>query len=157
MAKFICEPKALIQKAQERQRGSKNRGRPGKREKEEREDRPNAVTPITLRLPRELRLCQVTIFSYTRWPFLNRPSAPVRTAQNRWRGSRERPPVVGPRAFGYPRSGGKRRLLPSPRRARLYSRRTPSHLCRHRDALGKRSAPLRCRRDPRWMGARGVR
>jgi hypothetical protein len=91
MAKFICEPKALIQKAQERQRGSKNRGRPGKREKEEREDRPNAVTPITLRLPRELRLCQVTIFSYTRWPFLNRPSAPVRTAQNRWRGSRVRP------------------------------------------------------------------
>jgi hypothetical protein len=29
MAKFICEPKALIQKAQDRQRGSKMSGRPG--------------------------------------------------------------------------------------------------------------------------------
>jgi hypothetical protein len=85
MAKFICEPKAPLQKAQERQRGSKNRGRPRKRGKEEREDRPNAVTPITLLLPREHRLCQVTIISYTRWPFLDRPSAPVRTAQNRLR------------------------------------------------------------------------
>jgi hypothetical protein len=90
MAKVICKPKALIQKAQDGQRGSKISGRPGKRGKEEREDRPNAVTPITLLLPREHRLCQVTIISYTRWPFLNHPSAPVRTAQNRWRGSRER-------------------------------------------------------------------
>ena len=36
--------------------------------KEEREDRPNAVTLITLRLPTEMRLCQVAIISYTRWP-----------------------------------------------------------------------------------------
>ena len=35
-------------------------------------DRPNAVTLIILRLPRELRLCQVAIIGYTRWPFLNR-------------------------------------------------------------------------------------
>src|SRR5215208_5375988 len=35
------------------------------------EDRPNAVTLISLRPPRESRLCQVTIISYTRWPFLN--------------------------------------------------------------------------------------
>jgi hypothetical protein len=40
MAKFICEPKALIQKAQDRQRGSKISGRPGYRGMEEREDRP---------------------------------------------------------------------------------------------------------------------
>jgi hypothetical protein len=90
MAKFICEPKALIQKAQDRQRGSKKRGGPAKGERK-REDRPNAVTPITLLLPREHRLCQVTIISYTSWTFLDRPSAPVRTAQNRWRGSRVRP------------------------------------------------------------------
>jgi hypothetical protein len=32
-------------------------------------DRPNAVTLITLRLPRELRICQVAIIDYTRWPF----------------------------------------------------------------------------------------
>jgi hypothetical protein len=31
MAKFICEPKTPLQKAQERQRGSKKRGRPGKK------------------------------------------------------------------------------------------------------------------------------
>src|SRR5918993_1907855 len=42
------------------------------------EDRPNAVTLITLRLLRELRLCQVAIINYTRWPFLNRRSASVR-------------------------------------------------------------------------------
>src|SRR5829696_6494557 len=77
-----------IQTAQARQRGSKKRGRPGKRGKKEREDRPNAVTPITLLLRIEHRICQVTIIIYTRWPFLDRPSAPVRTAQNRWRGSR---------------------------------------------------------------------
>jgi len=35
------------------------------RRMEEREDCPNAVTLITLRLPRELRICQVTIISYT--------------------------------------------------------------------------------------------
>src|SRR5215203_134520 len=46
----------------------------GKRGKEE--SRPNAVTLITLLQPRELCLCQVTIISYTRWPFLNRPSEP---------------------------------------------------------------------------------
>ena len=33
-------------------------------------------------------------------------------------------------AIGYPRSGGSCRRLPSPRRARLCSRRIPSHLCR---------------------------
>jgi len=78
---------ALLHPAQERQRGSKKRGRPAKRRKEEREDRPNAVTLITLRLPRELRLCHVTIISYTRWPFLflNRCLAPVQTVQDRRR------------------------------------------------------------------------
>jgi hypothetical protein len=90
-AKFVCEAHSPVRKAKERLRGSKKGGRPGKRGKEEREDRPNVVTPITLRLQRELRLCQVTIIIYTRWPFLDRPSAPVRTAQNRWRGSGMRP------------------------------------------------------------------
>jgi hypothetical protein len=61
-----------LQTTQDRQRGSKKRGGPVIRGKEEREDRPNAVTPITLRLPTEMRLCQVTIIRYTRWPFLNR-------------------------------------------------------------------------------------
>ena len=44
----------------------------------------------------------------------------------------------------YRRSGRRRRTLLSPRRARLRSRRIPSHLCTRRDAgaLGKRSAPL---------------
>ena len=42
-------------------------------------DRPNAVTPITLRLPREFRLCQVAIIINTRWPFLPLPSATVLT------------------------------------------------------------------------------
>ena len=46
-------------------------GRPVKWEKEETEDRPNAVTLITLRLPTEMRLCQVAIIGYTSWPFLN--------------------------------------------------------------------------------------
>jgi hypothetical protein len=45
--------------------------------KEKREDRPNAVALITLRLPRVLRICQVAIISYTRWPFLNRPISPL--------------------------------------------------------------------------------
>jgi hypothetical protein len=49
------------------------------------------VIPITLLLGRELRICQVAIISYTKWPFLHHPSAPVRTAQNRLRGSRVRP------------------------------------------------------------------
>ena len=31
---------------------------------------------ITLLLRTELRLCQMTIFIYTRWPFLASPSAP---------------------------------------------------------------------------------
>jgi len=39
------------------------------------EDRPNAVTLITLRLPRVFRLCQLAIVSFTRWPFLN-PTQP---------------------------------------------------------------------------------
>jgi hypothetical protein len=47
------------------------------------EDRPNAVTLIILRLLRELRLCQVAIINYTRWPFLNRPSASVRRTYSR--------------------------------------------------------------------------
>jgi hypothetical protein len=46
-------------------------GGPLKRGKEERGP-PNAVTLITLLLPRELRLCQVTIIICTRWPFLSR-------------------------------------------------------------------------------------
>ena len=78
MAKFVCEPKAPVQKAQERQRASKKRGGPVIRGKKEREDRPNAVTSITLLLPTEHHLCQVTIISYTRWPFLNRRTAPAR-------------------------------------------------------------------------------
>ena len=72
MAKFDI---AQIRMDQER-RPARRGGGPIIRGKEEREDRPNAVTPITLRLPRELRLCQVTIIIYTRWPFLNGPSAP---------------------------------------------------------------------------------
>jgi hypothetical protein len=72
----LLKPIAPVQKAQDLQRGSKKRGGPVIRGKEDREDRPNAVTPITLRLRTELRLCQVTIISYTRCPFLNHPSAP---------------------------------------------------------------------------------
>ena len=60
-------------------------------------------------------------------------------------------------AIGYPRNGGTYRKLPSPRRARLCSRRIPNPQDTRRDAPGKRSAPLRCRLAPRWMGARGVR
>src|SRR5918995_7309307 len=63
--------------------GKQEEGRPVKWEKEEREDRPNAVTRITLRLQTEMRLCQVAIIGYTRWPFLNRPSAPVRRSYPR--------------------------------------------------------------------------
>jgi hypothetical protein len=44
------------------------------------------------------------------------------------RGSRVRPWVVGPRAIGYPRNDGRRRRLPSPRRTRLCSQRTPIRL-----------------------------
>jgi hypothetical protein len=44
--------------------------------REESEVCPITVTPITLLLPTEHRLCQVTIIRYTRWPFLNRPSEP---------------------------------------------------------------------------------
>jgi hypothetical protein len=57
------------------------------------------VTPITLLLRRELRIYQVTIIKYTKWPFLDRCSAHVRTDQNRLRGSRVRPKAVGPRAI----------------------------------------------------------
>jgi hypothetical protein len=47
-------------------------GRPGKRQLGKGgEDRPNAVTLMTLRLPRVFRLCHLAIISYTRWPFLN--------------------------------------------------------------------------------------
>src|ERR671921_1487930 len=42
--------------------------------------------------------------------------------------------------------GGTDRTLASPRRPRLCSRRTPSPSSRRRDALGRRSGPLRCRR-----------
>jgi hypothetical protein len=51
-------------------------GRPVKWGKEQRVDRPNAVTLLTLRLPTQMRLCQVAIMIYTRWPFLDRPSEP---------------------------------------------------------------------------------
>jgi len=87
-AKFSKVPSRQPGKASE---SARREGGPvkGKRGKEEREDRPNAVTLITLRLPRELRLCQVAIISYTRWLFLNRPSAPLickatRAAQSIW-------------------------------------------------------------------------
>jgi hypothetical protein len=60
-------------------------------------------------------------------------------------------------AIGYGRNGGTDKRLLSPRRPRLCSRRTPSLLCRRAGAPDKRSAPLQYRRDPRWMGARGVR
>ena len=59
-------------------------------------------------------------------------------------------------SVGYPRNGGTGRRLLSPRRARLCSRRIPSHLYKHTDAPDKRSAPLWRRLDPQWMGARGV-
>ena len=58
MAKFGIAP---IQMDQEGWLGSKKRGGPVIRGKKEREDRPNAVTLITLRLPRDMRLCQVAI------------------------------------------------------------------------------------------------
>jgi hypothetical protein len=58
---------------------------------------------------------------------------------------------------GCQRSGGKRRTLPSPRRVRRCSRRTPSHLCRRGGARGRSSAPPRCHRGPRSVSARGVR
>jgi hypothetical protein len=40
------------------------------------------VILITLRPRTELRLCQVTIIRYTRWPFLSRRSAPALCAIN---------------------------------------------------------------------------
>jgi hypothetical protein len=67
---------ASLQTTQDHQRGSKKRGGPVKWEKEETEDRPNAVTLITLRLPIEMRLCQVAIIIYTRWPFLTIAAQP---------------------------------------------------------------------------------
>jgi hypothetical protein len=57
-------------------------------------------------------------------------------------------------AIDYPRSGGKRSRFLSPRHPRLCSRRTPSLRGRRRNARGRRSEPLRCRRDRRWMGVR---
>jgi hypothetical protein len=56
----------------------------------------------------------------------------------------------------YRRSGGKRTTLPSPRRYRRRSRRTPLRPRRRGDtgSRGKSSAPPRCRHDPRSMGAR---
>ena len=77
---------ALIQMAQDSRQGRNKSGRSGKRGKEEREDRPNAVTLITLRGPRELRLCQLTIITYTRGPFLRRRSAPALWARNPTKG-----------------------------------------------------------------------
>jgi hypothetical protein len=59
--------------------------------------------------------------------------------------------------IGYPRSGGTGRRLLSPRRPRQCGRRIPSLQDNSRGALGRRSGPLGCRLDPRWMGARGVR
>ena len=67
---------ASLQTTQDRRRPTNKRGGPVKGEKEEREDRPNAVTLIILRLPTGLRICQVAIIGYTRWPFLDRPSEP---------------------------------------------------------------------------------
>src|SRR5918993_2140143 len=57
---------------------------------------------------------------------------------------------------GYRRSGGKRRMLPSPRRTRPRSRRTPSRPCKRAvaDARGRSSEPLRCRHNHRSMGVR---
>jgi hypothetical protein len=75
MAKFGIAPLQAARTASEPAR--RERGRPGKRVREEREDRPNAVIPITLRLQREPRLCQLTITTYARWPFLVRRLAPV--------------------------------------------------------------------------------
>ncbi len=100
MTKFGIAP---LQTARDRQRASKNSGRPGKGE--EREDRPSAVIPITLRLRREPRLCQAAITTYTRWPFLDSRSAPVRRTFPRKGIIR---PVgiigIGPGPFAPPRS-----------------------------------------------------
>ena len=54
-------------------------------------------------------------------------------------------------SVGYPRSGGRRRRLLSPRRTRLCSRRTPSLRGNSRDAPGRRSEPLQYRRDRQWI------
>ncbi len=74
-AKFGIAP---VQTVHDRRRGSKQVRAVRLKGKGRSEDRPNAVTLITLRLLRELRLCQVAIINYTRWPFLNRRSASVR-------------------------------------------------------------------------------
>ena len=74
-AKFGIAP---IQTVQDRRSGNKQVRAARLKGKGRSEDRPNAVTLITLRLLRELRLCQVAIINYTRWPFLNRRSASVR-------------------------------------------------------------------------------
>jgi len=73
----------MLHTAQDCQRGSKKRGRPALKGEMKKEDRKNAVTLITLRLPTEMRLCQLTIISYTRWPFLflNRGSTTVQSTK----------------------------------------------------------------------------
>jgi hypothetical protein len=67
MAKFSIAPAQTARTAGEEVR----RGGGLVKGERRREDRPNAVILRTLRLRRGLRLCQVTIISYTRWPFLN--------------------------------------------------------------------------------------
>jgi hypothetical protein len=68
-AKFGIAP---IQTVQDLRRGNTQVRAARVKGKGRNEDRPNAVTLITLRLLRELRLCQVAIINYTRWPFLTR-------------------------------------------------------------------------------------
>ena len=74
-----------------------------------------------------------------------------------------RPPFSAKVSVGYPRNGGKARARTRrPRhqgraRTRQRGQGTPSRPCRRGGARGRRSAPLRCRRDPQWVGARGVR
>jgi hypothetical protein len=54
---------------------TRREGGPLKRGKKERGP-PQRCDTYNLELPTEHRLCQVTMISYTRWPFLNRPSEP---------------------------------------------------------------------------------
>ena len=85
---------------------------------------------------------------------------------NRKEGEGEAPNRRSPSAWvsvGYSRSGGTARARTRrPRhqgraRTRQRGQGTPSRPCRRGGAPGRRSAPLRCRRDPQWMHARGVR
>src|SRR5215218_4049462 len=63
----------------------KERGRPAGNRERRREDRPNAVTLITLRLRRQLHICQVAIINYARQPFLSRERPEPRTTSARAR------------------------------------------------------------------------